>query len=237
MPWCPKCKDEYREGITVCADCGCELVDDLSLVSEDNQDFDADEIEQAAQMLQNATPEQLEKLAEQFKLQLESEEKKPAYEPAKIYVNNEEKAEENRSSAYALTSIGIIGIVAIILVFFEVISFSLSKFGKYMICGVMGVLFVLFFIMGLVSLRNFKRFKRKAYRENNLTKAIKDWCLETFSIENVDQHFDFEDTPDEVKYFGRIAFMKDAINRQYMNLDEAYVNRLVEEIYPDIFEQ
>lgn len=26
MPWCPKCKTEYREGITVCADCKAELV-------------------------------------------------------------------------------------------------------------------------------------------------------------------------------------------------------------------
>ena len=30
MPWCPKCKNEYREGIKVCADCGTELVDSLS---------------------------------------------------------------------------------------------------------------------------------------------------------------------------------------------------------------
>lgn len=28
MPWCPKCKSEYREGFTVCADCGCELVEE-----------------------------------------------------------------------------------------------------------------------------------------------------------------------------------------------------------------
>lgn len=28
MPWCPKCKNEYREGIRVCADCGCELISD-----------------------------------------------------------------------------------------------------------------------------------------------------------------------------------------------------------------
>lgn len=26
MPWCPNCKTEYREGITVCADCKVELV-------------------------------------------------------------------------------------------------------------------------------------------------------------------------------------------------------------------
>lgn len=29
MPWCPNCKTEYREGITVCADCGATLVDEL----------------------------------------------------------------------------------------------------------------------------------------------------------------------------------------------------------------
>ena len=29
MPWRPTCKNEYVEGIKVCADCGCELVDSL----------------------------------------------------------------------------------------------------------------------------------------------------------------------------------------------------------------
>ena len=29
MPWFPKCKNEYVEGITTCADCGVELVDEL----------------------------------------------------------------------------------------------------------------------------------------------------------------------------------------------------------------
>ena len=29
MPWCPKCKTEYQEGIKRCADCDTELVDEL----------------------------------------------------------------------------------------------------------------------------------------------------------------------------------------------------------------
>ena len=35
MPWCPKCKNEYREGITKCADCGATLV--ATLTEEKNE--------------------------------------------------------------------------------------------------------------------------------------------------------------------------------------------------------
>ena len=29
MPWCPKCRTEYREGFTICADCGSPLTAQL----------------------------------------------------------------------------------------------------------------------------------------------------------------------------------------------------------------
>ena len=29
MPWCPQCRDEFREGYTTCAECGVALVDVL----------------------------------------------------------------------------------------------------------------------------------------------------------------------------------------------------------------
>jgi hypothetical protein len=30
MPWCPKCRIEYREGFTKCGDCGADLVEELA---------------------------------------------------------------------------------------------------------------------------------------------------------------------------------------------------------------
>lgn len=34
MPWCPNCKNEYREGILKCADCGADLVAELETDKE-----------------------------------------------------------------------------------------------------------------------------------------------------------------------------------------------------------
>ena len=35
--WCPKCKNEYRAGITVCADCGTKLLEFLDWTQEDSE--------------------------------------------------------------------------------------------------------------------------------------------------------------------------------------------------------
>lgn len=225
MPWCPKCLDEYREGILVCADCGSELVDELPTTNEEEKTDDL--------LI-------LEKAAEEFELEYDESEEETEedgfYSSAGVYVNNEEKAEENRTSAYTLIVFGILGLVAIVLFFTGIIPVNMNNTSRYMISGVMGALFLLFFVMGIVSLRNFKILKEKAGKENNLTTTIKEWALAEMSKDSIDASFDFSETPEELKYFQRSQYIKDKIVNQYMNLDEAYINRLVEEIYPDIFE-
>jgi len=41
MPWCPNCKNEYRDGITTCVDCNIPLVDSLD---EQNSEIDTCEL-------------------------------------------------------------------------------------------------------------------------------------------------------------------------------------------------
>lgn len=231
MAWCPKCKYEFKEGISVCTDCGSKLVDDLSLVSEVN----------IVSNIENIDPQYLQKLASEFELKMDEEDYSDIPNPEHInksgvYVNNAEKAEENRASAYALISVGLIGGILITLFFLDVLPMNLPKFNKYMITGVMGAMFILFIVMGFVSLRNFKIFKNNATNENKLSDEIRNWCMTNFNKDNIDEKFDFNNVAEELKYFQRFKYLKDNINSQFMNLDEAYVDRLVDELYSDIFE-
>lgn len=238
MAWCPKCKSEYVEGIKVCADCGCELVEFLTRESGPDEEgnmriADVIHIRPDAVPPAGEVPKEKNGAGPETDFQFEEEEPRPAYQP--VYVNNEEKAEENRTSGYTLITVGGIGFAVMILLFFDVFTIDALQSNKYMITGVMGVLFLLFFIMGIISMRNSRVFKKKAVKENNLTIEIKKWCDASLNREQIDGLLELNQTQEELKYFQRFDYMKKAIQKQFVNLDEAYLDRLVEEVYAEVF--
>lgn len=218
MAWCPVCKCEYVEGITKCADCGCDLVDELPKEQE----------------IENSEELSADETAEEFAFEEEEEEKPVRHS---VYVNNEEKAEENKTSAYTLLLVGGAGLVLVILFFLDIIHLSMEAFNRYLISGVMGVMFLLFVVMGIVSLRNFKVFKKRAVKENSLTQEIRKWCLQNLQKEQIDEQLNIHEMEEELKYFQRFEYVKSMVQKQFVNLDEAYLDRLVEEMYAELFEE
>ena len=103
------------------------------------------------------------------------------------YIDSEERAQENRSSAWTLLLVGGIGIIAIILILTNVISLSLSGFNKFMVCGVLGALCLVFLFSGIVSVKKSKTYTNAASVEKDNEKQIRDWCKENNISQKIDE--------------------------------------------------
>ena len=226
MPWCPVCKNEYREGIKFCAECRVELVERLE--DETSQKRETEQEESAR--LQAMLAETMEEL-----LTDEDAVEKPA--EYQTYRNSALQAEDNRTSAYTLFFVGILGFVLDILVFMNIVPlFRGAGTTRYFVCGVMGAMFILFIIFGIVSMRNSKILLVQARSEDTLMSELRKWCLENLKAEQIDSGLSFGDMPEEQKYFRRTDKMKELINNKFLNLDQGLLEHFVDEYYQELFE-
>ena len=180
---------------------------------------------------------------------------KTPLQPPTVYENSAAKAEDNKSSAYLLLLFGVVGMIIMILGIVGVLPIQLSGTSKYMTYGIMSALFLLFIVMGMVSMKSYRIFAKKAESENSLRSTMEKWCLSHFEAGKLDGELfeqengcvseeapasvceEWENMPEEEMYFKRVLLMKEKIQKQFLNLDEGFLEHFVDELYGEIFEQ
>lgn len=150
------------------------------------------------------------------------------------YLSNEEKAEDNHSSAVVLCSIGSLGLVADVFVLLQN-PFHMPLFNQYLSTGVMGTLFLLFIIMGVLSMRSYRHFHAEAQKEETLKDLIHNWCEENLTAEIIDGEIAGE-AEEEERYYARTSYIREQITKKYMNLDEDSLDRFIDAYYSEIFD-
>ncbi|MCM1026895.1 MAG: hypothetical protein NC432_10700 [Roseburia sp.] len=228
MPWCPKCKTEYREGFTVCADCGSELVAEQP-----------PEEKAKGSLPEYAEPEFPEEETieepEEERWEAGKKRKKNTGSRGGIYQDSSERASENRSSAWILLALGALGLAAVVLCVAGVIPMRMGN--PYLFYGVMGAVFILFIVAGIVSLKNAKFFEKKAESENSLRNTLQDWCRENLDADEIDGRVGAQGLSEEVLYFRRFVYIKERLNHQFVNLDQSFLDSFIDEyVYEQIFE-
>lgn len=150
------------------------------------------------------------------------------------YRDNKSRAQDNKSSAWVLTIIGILGLVVSILGFFKVIPFRVGN--PYFFYGIITALFLVFIVMGVVSFINGKKFERKVSSEVTVYDSIISWAKKNLTAEIIDSKIDASDSDEEEMYFKRIELISGMINSQFVNLEPEFVDNIIDnDIYDMLY--
>ena len=246
MPWCPVCKNEYKEGYTACADCGSELVDELTesdgsqepdpelmQMEDETQELSFEELlqeeEDAMDLMESAADDYLQVSPKAQKIPV-------------VYQNKREKAAEYRSSAWALLVVGVVGMTLVVINELGVLPFHLN-FNKFMVYGVMGIMFTLFILLAVYSLTQSSKILAEAETEDILGEQIKEYLKQNFTREKIlemtDEAGSDEKDPSEEEeeslYFARTAQIKKALFEAFADADEDLLEHLADEYYEQLF--
>ena len=266
MPFCPKCKAEYREGFTMCADCKVPLVESLEtkhpVKIDDKPDSsifmsfddyarltDEDEFGAVETEIKDADPEDLLQDAsfaaqadrkpspeEIEKIRAELIRRQMAEKQEAEYVSKKDKAGEYLSTGIMLVVMGALGCIFIALLLAGVIPF-LKVHGLVSI--IIDVIMFLFFGMFIFfGIHSLTRYKD--YKVKAVEENTENAEFEEWFKKTVTMSFidlDLEITDDEqTNFFKRNAKIKYLISQNFPSVSESLADLMIDKYYGDIFE-
>lgn len=150
-----------------------------------------------------------------------------------------DRAENYRSGAFSLLFIGIAGLVFMILCVMGVIPINLPGSSKIVSGIVMTLVFLIFLAVGVKSLDDAKKYEEQSEREERMTKEIHDWFMENYTRDTIDRAVFWEGDDDrgiEADYFKRYQYIKQVIEDKYEYLAPDYTEKMIEDLYNEIYE-
>lgn len=245
MPWCPKCKHEYIDGITICADCKVALIQSLDHTSNernthetietsctsDKEPSDYDDyvredtnfLETSVDTLEN---DSISDFDEENSLNDSEEENSLLKSTGGAYVMKEDAYKEHRSTASMFFVFSIAGLIFLGLNVIGIIQYINGLF-SYL---VMGALFVTFFYFGIDSMRKAKEISTGIDAEKEMTQKINTYLKSLGEIASIDEA-DWSGLNDELLFFKRTTKLKQMVIQNFGAQNEAYLDVIIEDYY------
>ncbi len=195
-------------------------------------DITGDESEDIYEDLEDSEEDIPEELFAQEEVQGIFESARPAVAESATYVKKEEQYRDLSSSAVTFLVVSVLGLVGVVLNALGVITI-ISGLLSYL---VMSAVFIAFFIIGITTYSKSKKVEKEISEENNLTDAIIDW-LDSNVTEEMVNGFANNSSAAEVQFLQKLEKMKALVVTQFGEMDDKYLDRLMEEYYNDHFDE
>lgn len=195
-------------------------------------DITDDESEDIYEDLEDSEEDIPEELFAQEEVQGIFESARPAVAESATYVKKEEQYRDLSSSAVTFLVVSVLGLVGVVLNALGVITI-ISGLLSYL---VMSAVFIAFFIIGITTYSKSKKVEKEISEENNLTDAIIDW-LDSNVTEEMVNGFANNSSAAEVQFLQKLEKMKALVVTQFGEMDDKYLDRLMEEYYNDHFDE
>lgn len=150
-----------------------------------------------------------------------------------------DKAENYRSGAWSLLLIGGVGLVFLLLCVSGVININLPASSKIVSGIVMTLVFLIFLAVGVKSLDDARKYQERANTEDKLTGEIHDWFISEYPGDVIDRAVFGEGDDDrgiEADYFKRYQYIKQVIEEKYDDLAPDHKDKIIEDLYNEIYE-
>ena len=208
--WCPKCKAEYRKGITICAECGTELVEKLD--EENDKEYTEEDV---SPIMEDDT-----------EMDEDTDGRSLLHTSSKSYVKKADQYKDMIFSCISFLIFGLLGAVYLTLCKMEVIPISYNLF---VFIGI-SAMFAIFIIIGITSLVKAGKIKTQIPDEEKKTEEIMNWLSKNIQKESIDKWKDttVSDVENDLLITERIA---NELIKQYPELDKSYLEMMADEYF------
>lgn len=230
MPWCPKCKNEFVDGITHCNDCGETLVDNL-------QDYESNELESDIFEPDSFEPDSFEPDALESDT-LESDTKfnpspnsmiMPPVSP--LYTKASDRKEEYSSSSFSFLIVAVITFIVGVLISLNKINLSAQPSARLKYILILFAITVIFVLLAFFSNRKAKLLSHAVDHEEQQLVVILAYFKQQPDVPQEDSY----STLDEL-YFARNEWLMQNLHDYDSTFTTAYCDYLAEYLYQELFE-
>lgn len=152
------------------------------------------------------------------------------------YENSTEKYRDNMSSAITFLICGAAGCIILILNLLGILNFLSYKGASGLLTFIiLGGMFIAFIVIGILSLKAAYKAKANIANETNINKEVREWLKENITASDVDASYNGEELAEEMKYFNRSEYLKNAVKNNFSNIDDNIIEEITDSYIDEIF--